>query len=279
MIPDLLQTINNSILSKIDLVAIVGAGAWLPWIIIVFYKYLVKPDIKIKNYKPFLLINNGAFGPFINIPLSIITSRRIATINKIVVVLTNIENGAEKEYEWYATTPAAIRKFVSKEGNVDQLEVAPAGILVLETNRPLMAEFSFHCIRDLDELESIFLEIKNRSFIDKEKDDKFVPTNTYLRQLDETVELKKLFKKCVNWDPGLYGIEIEIYIYEKRKPYVFNFEGELESFKAEILLNDYKVYNEWVESENFLAQKEPPLFGFASMSLKNVSDSEDTTDL
>lgn len=279
MTPDSVQVINQTVEAGYNWIAVLGAGAWIPWIIFVILKYVVKPDIKIINFRKILTINNSFNAPFITVPLSVVSRKKSATIYKMEMRIKDVESGAEKVSDCYSSSDATIRQIIAKDGPVYPIAIFPIGITLVERDKPVIGDFSFRTLQDVEKYETLYFDILRISALEKEKDSNFVPDAAWVKGLDQVIELKKHFKKMASWNAGEYIITIRFFTYERKKPYAFEFKGALEQFKADKLADDYERFNRWAESDDFVEQRNVPLFNYANMNIDPLPKEHIITDV
>ena len=80
------------------ILALLGALAWLPQIIYVIYKWLVRPQLRFVPENT-TEIGYSSFGPIINQTFAISSSRKDALIERISLVVIH-ESGTRHDFNW-----------------------------------------------------------------------------------------------------------------------------------------------------------------------------------
>lgn len=271
--PDTLSLINETVAHGRDWVAIiVGLAAWLPWVFVLAYKYLVKPKLKLTNFRRMLTITNSDNAPYITIALSLFSFRKAASMYKIKMELKNIETQEIRAFECYSFNDLAIRSIIGKNDSVRSINIYPFGGLVIEKGKPMISEFSFKDSDAIDRYESLFFEIEDKANFEQSKDGNFVPDGAWLKSLNQSFELKKHFKKNTSWTPGRFEITLSVFTFERKASYIFKFGGLLEQFKVDKLEEDNNKFVKWIESDDYYNQENRPIFNFANMNIDPIDN-------
>jgi hypothetical protein len=85
-----------------SIASFIGAAAWLPQIFTWIYRISTKPLITITPDK-FVEVGYTAYGPILNVRLSINVEKKDALLNNICLILRH-EDGAEYQFEWVGMT-------------------------------------------------------------------------------------------------------------------------------------------------------------------------------
>ncbi len=90
------------VISTTDIVAYLGAAAWLPQLLTWSYNLLKKPSVTIKSAKS-VEIGYTGLGPIFNLNLSLNVNKKDTLIDFLGVIIKH-EDGSEYEFEWAGST-------------------------------------------------------------------------------------------------------------------------------------------------------------------------------
>lgn len=187
-----------------DYLAILGALAWLPPVIILIRNQFIVPNILIKNEREFE-IGYTTFGPIINAQLAFLSDNKKALIEKIEIDLTHESNDTHKfTWDWF-------------EEILYEVNIPNTGIMPTRKNQ-----------------KAIAINLKKEELTDKKigfQQDKFKSEQKKLIQntVEEAINLEKAekpitdlksqknyndlinhYQHSFNWKTGNYTIKIKV---------------------------------------------------------------------
>lgn len=205
-------------MSPAEIVAYIGAAAWLPQIISWIYKIVSRPRLKLIS-SPTLELGYTTFGPIINLTCSISAERKDALIDKIELELEH-EKGEKRRLTWSFLDEKQheIRYYKGETAEISKNQ--PAIALKVPTialaekkigfqDLEFQTNFKLH-VNKLAELQS-FLKKKNSSPVE----------NLFVSK--EFSDFVEFFKNQMYWKVGVYNLSVYIREVMLRHPYVERF--------------------------------------------------------
>jgi hypothetical protein len=192
-------------MSVTDIVAIIGAFAWAPYIIQWVYNYFKKPEISI-IVEQFAEVGFTIFGQIFNIRIAMSLKPREVVINNIGIIMKH-ESGEIKHFSWRGITHT-IGKMKTPDGSVTPYE-KDVNVLAIKLNP-----------KDIEERKIIFQEDKylyEKQTLDSKIAEKSIylqkQTQDFHDQLLLSQEMDNLIsfmKQSFNWKAGKYQVEFVI---------------------------------------------------------------------
>lgn len=207
----------------INVLAIIGALAWLPHILRWLYAWLIKPKLRfVPDSKS--EIGYNTLGPIFNQNFAVITELKDALIERILLTLTH-ESGEKHEFIWKSLSEKGFEVTDISGGRAEYSKLQPAialkvWVMGLVEKKILFRDYTYE--KNSHDLSYKLTEKQNRL--------KKVDTTKYKDQLLESKELSDFLdfaKKSFYWRQGKYTITL--YAHEKslKKLHVENFEFTL----------------------------------------------------
>jgi hypothetical protein len=228
-----------------EIVAYIGAAAWLPQIISWIYKAISKPSLKFIS-SPTLELGYTTLGPILNLTSSISASKRDALIDKITLEVVH-EKGETRLLTWSFLNEKQqeIRNYRGETAEITKNQ--PAIALKVPTitlaekligfqDLEFQAKFKLHTNKLL-ELES---------FLKKESPD----TAVKLFTSKEFRDFLDFFKNQMYWKEGEYELSVVIHEVRLRNPYIERFSFSLTKTDVERLTENCSKLEK--DAKNFL---------------------------
>jgi hypothetical protein len=222
-----------------EIVAFIGAAAWLPQIASWIYKKYSKPIIKLIPSSK-LELGYTAFGPIINLTSSISSQKKDALIDRITLKVTH-EKGDTRLLTWKFLNEIQqqIRSHTGETAEI--LKNQPAIALKVPTISLAEKIIGF---QDLDFQEKF-----------KIKTDKVIETYNFLKAKNINADAKKeltaskeykdlldFFKNSMYWQEGNYLIEITIKEVTVKTPFIEKFKFLLSKIDIESLSHNKTAF-------------------------------------
>lgn len=215
----------------INALAIIGALAWLPHILRWFYAWLVKPKLR---FVPDSTVEIGynPLGPIFNPNFAIVTERKDALIEQILLTVTH-ESGEKHEFIWKSLNEKGFEVTDISGGRAEYSKLQPAialkvWVMGLVEKKILFRDYTYE--KNLSELFYKLVEQQNhlKKVDEAHHKDKLLKS----KELSESLDF---VKKSFYWKQGKYTITL--YVYEKslKNPHVENFEFALTKNDSERL--------------------------------------------
>lgn len=232
----------------IDWVAILGATAWLPYIILFLIKYLTKPEVRIITQK-IAEIGFTTYGPIFNMRVAFSVKNHDLVLSNLKVKITH-HSGEEKLFEWQGITQHVVKMYTSEGSIPYEKENA---VLAIKLNQK--------------EVEERSIQFREKSFIEGQKEiaDIIIKKLSFAKEQDnydpitflKTQEAKEMYnyiKHAFSWKTGNYRV-----VYEIESPDKYNLVGnEYEFNLTPIDIEELEKNKEIVEQDyiNMLVNKE-----------------------
>jgi hypothetical protein len=226
-----------------EVLAILGALAWLPQVISWIGNWLSKPILTVISDKE-LEIGYSSFGPIVNIRLAFLSEKKKSLIKSIDIELTHEKNDTQKfSWDWFEET-------------LYHMDVPDTGLFPTKKNQKAIA-----INIDKDQLVEKKIGFQQNSFKSENKQLLQNTTEEFLNLFNagkDTTEIKSrkcyndlldYYKNSFNWKVGTYNAKIVINISEKK----ISFEHKV-SFRLTSL--DIKSLEKNIDRCKLLVEKE-----------------------
>lgn len=219
----------------INILAILGALAWLPHVIIWLRNWLVKPSIEIISDNE-IEIGYTTYGPILNIHLAFLSRRKKSLIKNIELELTHEDHG-QQTFSW-----------VWFEEILYETDVPKAGIFPTRKNQRAIA-----INLNKDELIEKKIGFQQHNF--KEEHERLLQKTTqeYLNLYNAGRDINELesknsynqllshYKDYFNWRSGEYHAKFIITLSENNLKFEHSFKFDLISSNIESLENNIQI--------------------------------------
>lgn len=195
----------------IDLVAIIGAGAWLPYLIKMYNQWRTKPEVRVITKRD-AEIGFNALGPIFNVDLAFAVKHRDIVVSDLRMILKH-EEGEEKVFECQGITQQLLT-----------MTTPDSGAMPFEKNQSVLA-----IKLNQKEVEERLIRFQEASFIATKQEHVLkvgekiahltTDDGTYnAENLLSTQEMKKLYtfnEQAFPWKKGKYTVTIKFNSPEK----------------------------------------------------------------
>ncbi len=242
-----------------DLVAGIGAAAWLPHIFQWVYTWLSKPKLRFVPEES-SEIGYTFFGPIFNQSFAISTSRKDALIERIALVVVH-ESGAKHDFWW---------KFLDERGpEITSLSTGeraewrknqPAIALKVSTLGLAEKKIGFQDIAYQNKFMTFLRKYEEaESHLEKTKEP------NYLQEAVKTKEFLDLIdyiKTGFYWTEGKYNVHLYAYESTLKRPHTEHFKFELSKAHIEQLEKNIKITQDHFRDTVLFKgkEKEKPLY-------------------
>lgn len=216
-------------MNTMDWVAIIGAGAWTPYIVKWVYRFFTRPKFTLyPNTKP--QIGYTGLGPIFNIDLALLSENKAVTLNNFSINIKH-ENGAEFTFDWDGLSeslseiqnPSGLPTSIRKEYLPLVVRIVPFGLaqaLVRYQYEPFKRKYN----DAVQSVESRFQVLRKAGKINTEKDIEGMTSEK------EVTELYDLINSGFIWVAGNYSLMFDFkspskFSYVKKK-YTFSLTQE-----------------------------------------------------
>jgi len=213
-----------------EILAYIGAAAWVPQIAYLFYKAFVTPKVIILPDEE-VSIGFTRFGPIFNLNLAVSASRRDIIINKINVKISH-EDGSEYIFEWKGLTET-ISEITNLEGDKAIVEKDQPAMALKVATLSLTEKFvrfqeakfhqGFHEVYNNFEAHFLYLKKSDPDFIEKSLKSK------------EFEDLMDYHKSRFWWRKGNYKVEFTLESPNRYKQVNQTFEFNLKQYDIDRL--------------------------------------------
>ncbi len=204
----------------IDWIAIIGALAWLPHLIDLLKRWIVKSHIRVITHRA-AEIGFTTNGPIFNLRLAFAVSKKDIVVSDLKIRVRH-ESGEEKIFEWQGITQQ-MGKMTMPDSNVMPFEKEQSVLAIKLTQKEIEERF----IRCQDasfiasQQEYISAAVKKSTYL---KNEGKYNLETFLRE-QEMTDLYTFNKHAFSWKPGKYEMTIEI-----QSPELFSIVDNKRSF-------------------------------------------------
>lgn len=246
----------------INLVAILGALAWLPQIISWLYHWLKKPQLKVFN-EDVAEVGFIKFGNAFNIRLSFLARHKNALIDNMELIVKD-KDGATHNFKWiwYSET---FYEFQAVTGNAIMAKKQQA-IAINAYKDVLIEKFvGFQLNTFLETRKNLVYKLN--SFIENQRSVGDVDVET-IRRSKEYNDILRLYRSSMLWKAGDYSATCKIHLADTKEYLEHSFKFTLSDIEIESLRKNID-FAEKVLSSDFL-DKEQQLEGNWFWATPNV---------
>lgn len=248
----------NKISVITNILAIIGALAWLPHILRWLYRWLIKPKLRfVPDSKT--EIGYNILGPIFNQNFAIVTELKDALIERILLTLTH-ESGEKHEFIWKNLNEKGFEVTDISGGRAEYSKLQPAIALKVWVMGLVEKKIMFRDYAYEKNSYDLFYKL-----IEKQNHLKKVDKTNFKDQLLKSTELSDLLdfiKKSFYWKQGKYTITLCVYEKSLKKPHVENFEFILTKNDSERLEKNIEFIQQeiknGIEYEGIPYEKWPP---------------------
>lgn len=230
-----------------NILAILGALAWLPPLITLMKNIFIKPTVTIFSGNS-IEIGYTLFGPIINPSLAFLSEHKDALINSVKLKLVHETNESHLfSWEWF--------------DEVLSETVFPASSLITKRHQNAIAIKL--PVSTLIEKKVGFIETQfksNRDILTTKLKTQF--SNLFGKPNFETAmpcssEFNDLIRHCENsfcWKPGKYTIDLDVYISKRGKPFhhgmsFFLTDPDIKYLQTNVGMIRANISNQWVRKD------------------------------
>ena len=226
-----------------DVIAILGAMAWLPQIITWVYKWLRRPVVSIfhDTESEVGYIKNGcAF----NVRLSFLSRKKHALIDDITLQLTD-KNGASHilNWIWYSET---LYELLGPEGNATMAKQQNA-IAINAYEDALIEKFvGFQSIEFIEERKRLSYQLQ--SYIEDQRTGGCLNVDQ-VRASKQYNDLVRHYKNCFQWKAGEYKCTLKVHIADTNQTIEHKFKFVLSDIEEDTLRKNLEVAKMAIDCE------------------------------
>ena len=197
------------------ILAVLGAMAWLPQLIIFIRNILTKPRLKIiPEYE--LELGYTTFGPIINTSLALVAEKKNALIEKIEIELTHENNDTHKfTWKWFEETLYTI-DLPDEAGSMPTKKNQTAIAINVLKDQLIERKVGFQQ-NSFQTEQKIIVQNTVEDAINLSKANKPIAD---IKASKNYNNLKDLYQNCFNWKVGGYIINYKIYESSISKPFM-----------------------------------------------------------
>lgn len=195
---------NHTGINIYEIAALIGAFAWLPYIIKLIKDYFIKPEITIVLQK-YGELGFTTLGHILNIKIAFSVKHKDVVISGIRMKITH-ESGEEKILSWQGITQRLFE--LKRDGSSYPME-REQDVLAMKLNQRDVEE---RFIRFQEEIYLLKKDEYQQSIIRKSSNLKKNNSLTFdnILNLDEYQNMVTFIKQSFNWKPGFYKIKFLI---------------------------------------------------------------------
>jgi hypothetical protein len=203
-----------------DIVAIIGAAAWLPHIIRWISNYLKKPKLQVISAQS-LAIGSDTWGPWIHFVASISSERKDAIVTNIDLIVKH-QSGEVQTFGWENVQEPQFN-FQLNSGPEEGMFVKKLAVRAIKAIQETLIERRIFFRRKghgKEVNEKINTLKENSLFLSKSSPS----TATSIIESKEHAEADRFLKDGIFWREGKYSVEAIFTINNLRKPHIEHFE-------------------------------------------------------
>jgi len=195
------------------ILAILGALAWLPQLIIFLRNWLIKPELQIIPENQ-LEIGFTMIGPIINLNFAILSEKQKALIKNIEIELKHEDNDIQKfKWKWFEETLYTV-DYPDKSLPTKKNQTAIA--INIQKDELVEKKIGFQQksfqLKQKAIVQNTIEEAINLSKADKDSND--------LKSSKNYNDLKDIFQNGFNWKVGNYTVKYKVYEKSNKKPFI-----------------------------------------------------------
>jgi|SRR5690606_8376176 len=242
------------------ILAVLGALAWLPQVIILIKNQLVKPTLKIiPGYQ--LEIGYTIFGPIINSNFAIVAENKKALIDQIEIELTHENNDTQKfKWKWIEETLHVV-DLPDFSGSMPTRKNQNAIAINIMKDELIEKKIGFQQntfqSNQKKLVQSIIENIANLEKAAKPLED--------LKASKNYNDLKNLYQNAFNWKVGQYSILIKVFENSTKKPFTKSVSFKMTSLDVNNLKVNIEKCDSEIERSYVNAGIELPIWNWANI--------------
>ena len=226
------------------ILALLGALAWLPQIIYVIYKWLVRPQLRFVPEST-TEIGYSSFGPIINQTFAISSSRKDALIERVSLAVIH-ESGARHDFNWRSLREKGGEGLSSSGERVEYTKNQSAIALKVGTLGLIEKLIGFTDLSYFEKFNPYINALTEKTaFLKKQFGDSFGNELTKTKEFSDTIDF---IKAGYFWKEGVY----DVYLYANetsiKKPHTEHFKFRLTKENAEHLEKNIKITQDYINS-------------------------------
>lgn len=193
-----------------DLLAILGASAWTPFLFEKIKQGMTKPKVRIITHRN-VEIGFTTYGPIFNIRLAFAVEHKDIVVSDLKIKIKH-ESGDERVFEWQGITQQ-VGKMTMPDAGVMPFEKEHS-VLAIKLNQKDIEERSIRCQETsfiLSKQEHELNALKKLTYLKAEEK---YDVDSFLRE-PEMTDLYSFNKHAFPWKQGKYTVTIEIQSPEK----------------------------------------------------------------
>lgn len=224
-------------MNSADIVAYIGAAAWLPQIVTWAYRSMVKPTLRIIP-SSCCEIGFTCFGPIFNVPMAFLVANKDLIIDGIDVTITHAD-GDSHVFRW-AGIQETLSEITDSFGNKQTVSKAQSPIAIKATINSIFEKVILFQEPSYHSSDALVLQACNRLFdyLKRHSPDSFVEDLLASREFFEVVEHRK---NWFWWKTGRYELTLQ-----PTSPQRFNLDGA--TFVFELMPADVELLRSNIEN-------------------------------
>jgi hypothetical protein len=190
-----------------DIVAIIGAAAWVPQIVRWVYKALRKAKLELIS-APKLVLGYTSSGPFLQLTASVSSQNRDVIVTKMNISRRH-QSGEQRRLQWSSVTESLASFQVPTESPVAMNMSKPQSVLAIKATTETLSErhIAFIDLRFVGELQDkVNLAREHFKYLSGEVTE---PTEQMLHS-KEFKEAQQFSTESIFWREGVYRLDLEI---------------------------------------------------------------------
>jgi hypothetical protein len=230
-------------MSIYDILALIGALAWLPQLIVFINNLLKKPKIELLPYTS-IELGYTSYGPIINLSIGFVSDKKDAIIDKIIINLTH-ENNEQHIFHW-SWLQEILMEIIGPNGEVipyrkNQQEAVG---LKVTTDNVIEKKVGFQIpeIRKSGNEKYLnLIDMKNNYIKSKQNPELIRATNEYNDFMQDVIN-------CFIWKKGNYTIDMEVKIKNYNNTFKKTINFALKHSDVENLRNNIDFLKQLIEN-------------------------------
>jgi len=244
------------------ILAVFGALAWLPQLIIFFRNILIKPKLKIIPETQ-LEIGYTTFGPIINTKIAFVSENKKALIENIELELTHENNDTQKfVWKWFEEILYVV-DLPDQSGSLPTKKNQTAIAINLLKDELIEKKIGFQQ-KTFQKDQKILIQKTIEDAINLAKAGKQIED---LQASKNYNDLKDIYQNGFNWKIGEYSIKYKVYVSSLKSPFVKKVSFKMTSLDVNSLKTNIDKCISEIERTYVNPKLELPIWNWADISL------------
>ena len=245
-----------------ELIAVLGALAWLPQIYVLLSSHFIKPEVKIITESN-IDIGYTTYGPIINTSLALVSEKKKALIEKIEIEITHENNDTQKfTWKWFEETLHVV-DLPNSGGSIPTRKNQTAIAINIAKDELIERKIGFQ----QNSFQS-FQKIKDQLCIEEVLNiEKAGKPRTDLTATRSYNDLRDVYQNGFNWKVGEYLISFKVFEQTVESPFMYSSKFKLTSLDLKRLKPNIESCFMVIDRNYIDSSIEYPVWNWSSIQL------------